>query len=76
MVRSPDNVRETLPPVAEGNGWVNWSGLATLLAAAGTLRPPLDRLLDRLLRPSELGWASQAAGSTEAMNEEHGNQKE
>jgi hypothetical protein len=40
------------------------------------LHSPLDRLLNRLLRPSELGWASQAAWSAEAMREEHGNQKE
>jgi hypothetical protein len=50
MVRSPDNVRETSPPVAEGDGWVNWSGLATLLANfeqafAGKVRYYLEQCL-------------------------------
>jgi hypothetical protein len=34
----------------EGDGWVNWSGLATLLSQ---MADPLERVMERLLVPPQ-----------------------
>jgi hypothetical protein len=51
-----DQVAETESAPAEGDGWVDWSGLATLLAAAAELfsspanrRPYSFRLMQELI---------------------------